>query len=417
MLPTLPTLAYIVPRTKDATKFVVRDDGWMSSVEIPQALATSMTCAIAVFAAALVALNTTWRRDQSAFLALYLALYAATAAGELFLLTGAYHVAPHLTGAQLPLKTLLGPAVYYYTRAMTARSPRSFSWRDGFALAGPLLVLVAVAPFYALTATQKLALADPQTRDPETFALALTSCALAFAIFVAFGFGYIGAAIIHLLKHRRQVRDHYANVERRTLNWLPVMLVILAASFIWHVGGSIWGLAGTRPEWASVASAFADLAFTGAFALCGLLQRPAYEPGVADEAPVSYARSGLNEERMARIAAKLQAALVTDRLFENPELSLRLLSDHLGVSENHLSETFSRHLETSFFDFVNVHRIEEARRRLIDSEDGVLDIAHAVGFNSRSTFNAAFKKHVGETPSAHRSRGKNPGGLAAPSAS
>jgi AraC-like DNA-binding protein len=282
------------------------------------------------------------RRDQSAFLVLFLALYATNAAGELFLLTGGYRWAPHLAGAQLPLKTLLGPAIYFYTRAMTAKSPRPLLRRDAIALAAPLLVLIAASPFYMLTGAEKLALADPQTRDPATFAVALTS--------------------------------------------------------------------GARPEWASIAATFADLAFTSVFALCGVVQRSAYEPGASGAEPAPYARSGLNEERMVRIAAKLEAALVAERLFENPDLSLRLLSDHLGVSENYLSETFSRHLNTSFFDYVNARRVEEARRRLTETADSVLAIAHAVGFNSRSTFNAAFRKHVGVTPSAYRQLGKDTGG-------
>lgn len=385
----------------------------MGSGETAQAVTTAMACAVAGFAAIQVALATPLRCDQRTFLGLFLALYAATAAGDLFLLTGGYRVAPHLAGAQMPLRALLGPLIYLYVRAMTAPAPRRLSPRDALAVTGPLGVLVAAAPFYRLPATEKLALADPLTRDPGTFALAVWSCAAALALFVLFGFGYLAAAILHLRRHGARVRDHYANVEGRALGWLPVMLLVLGLGFLWHAAGAVWGLSGARPGWAGVAAGAADLAFTVAFASCALRQGQA---GVPAATPTSapYARSALGEDRMARIAAKLDAALAQDRLFENPDLSLRLLAERVGVSEHYLSETLSRYLRTSFFDHVNACRIEAACRRLAGSTETVLAVALAVGFNSRSTFNAAFKKHAGTTPSAYRAEAKRAAAPAAP---
>jgi AraC-like DNA-binding protein len=81
---------------------------------------------------------------------------------------------------------------------------------------------------------------------------------------------------------------------------------------------------------------------------------------------------------------------------------LRDLSDRLGVSENYLSQTLNEKLGRNFFDFVNAWRVDEAKRLLRENDGPVLAIALEVGFNSRSTFNAAFKKHGGGTPSQFR---------------
>ena len=59
----------------------------------------------------------------------------------------------------------------------------------------------------------------------------------------------------------------------------------------------------------------------------------------------------------------------------------------------------------SFPDFINQYRIEEAKKRLLDPAKKhytVLAIAEEVGFNSKSSFNNVFKKHVKMTPSEFR---------------
>jgi len=59
----------------------------------------------------------------------------------------------------------------------------------------------------------------------------------------------------------------------------------------------------------------------------------------------------------------------------------------------------------NFCEFINGYRIEESKRQLFDparQERSILDIAYEVGFNSKSTFNSAFKKHTGPKPSEFR---------------
>ena len=55
-----------------------------------------------------------------------------------------------------------------------------------------------------------------------------------------------------------------------------------------------------------------------------------------------------------------------------------------------------------FNNFVNEYRVKEVRKRLINSESNnysIEGIAKSVGFHSKSTFNASFKKCTGVTPS------------------
>lgn len=79
------------------------------------------------------------------------------------------------------------------------------------------------------------------------------------------------------------------------------------------------------------------------------------------------------------------------KLFLHNDLSLKKLSESISETENHISETLSQLLQTNFFQFVNGFRIEEAKAELQDKGKLVTNIALDVGFNSKSTFNTAFK--------------------------
>ena len=59
----------------------------------------------------------------------------------------------------------------------------------------------------------------------------------------------------------------------------------------------------------------------------------------------------------------------------------------------------------SFSVFINTYRVEEAKRHLLDTKKrhySILAIAEEVGFNSKSSFNAAFRKYTNLTPSEFR---------------
>jgi AraC-like DNA-binding protein len=58
-------------------------------------------------------------------------------------------------------------------------------------------------------------------------------------------------------------------------------------------------------------------------------------------------------------------------------------------------------LGLTFHDLINTHRIEEAKKMILDPElnETIEGIAYLVGFNSKSTFHSAFKKFTGLTPS------------------
>ena len=89
----------------------------------------------------------------------------------------------------------------------------------------------------------------------------------------------------------------------------------------------------------------------------------------------------------------------------NPSLSIHDLARQTNSPTRELSILINHHLNKHFFDFVNEYRIEKAKQMLTDpdkKEFTVLEILYDVGFNSKSSFNTAFKKYTGFTPTQYR---------------
>ncbi|MEL6636960.1 MAG: AraC family transcriptional regulator [Bacteroidota bacterium] len=126
--------------------------------------------------------------------------------------------------------------------------------------------------------------------------------------------------------------------------------------------------------------------------------------------------SALVTEQAAPVAAELDAEdqqkidqlrafMESEKPYLDSSLTLQKLARHCGMAANELSILINHKAGQHFFDFVNEYRIREAQAQLRDPDQKqrtILEILYAVGFNSKSSFNTAFKKYSGMTPSAYR---------------
>lgn len=90
--------------------------------------------------------------------------------------------------------------------------------------------------------------------------------------------------------------------------------------------------------------------------------------------------------------------------FLNPEITLKSLAKKLKTNQNTLSKTINSEFGMNFNDYINKKRIAEAKERLVSKEYNHLTIeaiGNSVGFNSKSAFYVAFKKHASTSPSAY----------------
>ena len=120
-----------------------------------------------------------------------------------------------------------------------------------------------------------------------------------------------------------------------------------------------------------------------------------------------YQRTRLSEEAIRDIRRNIECIIIAERGYANPDLSLGLLAQRMGISPTYLSQVINREFQMSFRDFVNHRRVAVAQQMLRDpacAGQSVLQIGYAAGFNSGSAFYSAFQRFARTTPLSYRKR-------------
>ncbi len=273
----------------------------------------------------------------------------------------------------------------------------SLNWKHWAVIgAGALLVVPLIQ-----TTHLGIRFDDPMRAEPTLFANVIHEtmllCIGVFAIQAPF----------YLLRCRRLLMEDRGSAQR----WLLVPLVIVGTTWLSGILRTIIDALSDGGQQAFALLAFLDVLVTIGCVYYIMRRLTGVEVGAAardfaagDAACAKYAKSQLDEPIRTRIVTKLTTAFQKDALYCDGGLSLGALSRHINENEHYVSQVLNQELRTTFYEFVNAHRIEHAKRLLIAVPDrNVLEVALEVGFNAKSTFNNAFKRHAGMTPREFRS--------------
>lgn len=100
------------------------------------------------------------------------------------------------------------------------------------------------------------------------------------------------------------------------------------------------------------------------------------------------------------VYATLVQLIQKEAIYCDPNLSIRAISNKIDAPEYIVSQAINHYGQKSFFDLINESRINDVKERLLkmSATETIEGVGYDVGFNSRSSFYRAFKKHVGKTP-------------------
>lgn len=88
--------------------------------------------------------------------------------------------------------------------------------------------------------------------------------------------------------------------------------------------------------------------------------------------------------------------------YNEPDISVGTVAEHLGISEGHLSHTFKKETDSTLLNYLTRCRIQKATELLKDCRVKVYEVAQLVGYRDIAYFSATFKKIVGMSPSEYQ---------------
>ena len=135
------------------------------------------------------------------------------------------------------------------------------------------------------------------------------------------------------------------------------------------------------------------------------IRQPLLFDGLESQSDKSEAKN--NDDLSLTLFQQIHSKIVTKKIFKQPRLSLNDLADEFGLGVKDISNAINQGAKKSLCEYINGLRVAEVKQQIAHSKEtklNLLEIGLAAGFNSKSSFNLAFKSATGLSPSQyHRS--------------
>ena len=195
-------------------------------------------------------------------------------------------------------------------------------------------------------------------------------------------------------KYRRRLLDNCSDITHMDIRWMWVSIALFLPNLV------LWTFLSARLDYILDAVYYISLSVSwGIVAYHTYYFIPQTGQDIwADLLPSSAASWNF--------ALKLNELASSGYFIRSPRLTLSELAAELGTNRTTLSNYLNQEVGTTFYDYINSHRISEAERLLAEPSRhwSVEQLAEMSGFNSVSTFRRAFSKKHGMSPQQYRKR-------------
>lgn len=216
---------------------------------------------------------------------------------------------------------------------------------------------------------------------------------------------YLIASLKEIHYYEARLKNVFADIHKIWRNWTYILiggfLVIMILDIIYL---TVYFYTKSRPI--PVVNTINVMVFllTVLIMIKGL-NRPEIFSSLPENSSAKYTGSNLKEADRLKIKEKLEQLLHKEKMYHEPTICIKDLAEAIGVLPKHLSQVINEDYKKNFFDLINTLRIEEAKLLLTtypSDEKNINEIFYETGFNSKTSFNLAFKKYTGHTPTSYR---------------
>jgi AraC-like DNA-binding protein len=307
-----------------------------------------------------------------------------------------------------------GPLIWLYVQSVT---DSDFTWqrRLWWHFLAPLLFYVEHFGVWSLPDAVKFPILE--SGSPFQWVRQMVNVA-----FYGLTFWYLYLAVQRYREYRRLLNAEFSNTGRMTLLWLRNFIYFFVAYMVidlsFWVAGMFVDLWYTEQYWLELIRAIhlyylsvEGWSFTQKtkvhYDLLEAREQQLALPAPATGTSAVPAKALYSSEVLIEKRQALESFMQEERPWLDPDLTLSQLATQFGLNAAQLSYLVNTGFEQNFNDFVNAYRVNEVKSRMQDPTFrhlSLLGVAFECGFNSKATFNRAFKKLTGEAPSAFAGR-------------
>lgn len=203
------------------------------------------------------------------------------------------------------------------------------------------------------------------------------------------------------------ILNYYSDLGRKQLDWIRVFgRVIIVFYSLWII--NIFISESFSSNYLYPVLSVANFVFIYWLGISGVLQ-PRIEMVVSEDefAAKEEGKIVLLADDLARKKCfeELCQKVEQQQLFKDSKLTLPKLATRMRVSRRDLSQMINQYTGNNFSTFINQYRVDEAKKMLTNMDFqhlNMVGIAYEVGFSSKATFFAVFKKFTGNSPGHYK---------------
>lgn len=216
-------------------------------------------------------------------------------------------------------------------------------------------------------------------------------------------FAYAIASLIILRNYRIKIKNIFSTIDHINLSWLNfVIFGFISWKSLRLIEYIFWITTDSSIfMYLYIIAEIVFLTFVSFMFLKGLRQPVILTGYEENQYKRKYEKTSLSEAMKETYKNKLLHYMEKQKLYLDSSLCINDLAEKVSIPPHHLSQVINSCFNQNFFDFINSFRINESKKLLSEQDSvkkTVLEILYETGFNSKSAFNTAFKKHTGMTP-------------------
>ncbi len=288
--------------------------------------------------------------------------------------------------------------MYLFTKAVLS-THFTFKKSDGLHFIPFILALPFVQFNYQrLPHSSKIEVLNQALNNPPSMAGVTTIIIFGIiAVYLFFSFREIKV-------YNAKLNMEYADLHDKNVGWLSTILISFLLIFAFSLIQNILRYSSPGLWNAAIIISSIIFIYIGSRLLFKFME---YQiPYLSSESTYEKVdKSDEDLERLKEVTDLLDNAMRTRKHFLDPDITLHSLAKMLELKPALVSQSLNQVVKRNFFDYINKQRIEYACHLLktyTSKEKNITEIMYESGFNSKSSFNTAFKKYLGVTPTSYR---------------